>query len=303
VSAFLFLNHVPTSSNSSGTDVKADFEFDDFFAQFKDDGGGCEVGSTVLYADMMDSTQNVVQSVISDVPKGFLCVANRQTKGRGRGSNEWTSPPGCLLFTFVTRFPITMGTNLPFMQYLVGLAVIESIRSLDPCCEHLDLNLKWPNDIYANKSKKIGGVLCQSSLFRRTFEVAIGVGLNIDNSEPSTCLNDLFSSSSSSMKRRLTRGEVLGRFCVTFQNMLDVFVKRGFSPFESSYYRYWLHTDQHVHAVVDEDTNEQVSMRVKGLTKQGALLAEELTTGRKHELYPDGNRFDFLKGLVSKKKK
>ena len=186
------------------------------------------------------------------------------------------------------------------VQYLVGLALIESIRGLDPRCEDLDLNLKWPNDIYANKSKKIGGVLCQSSLFRRTFEVAIGVGLNVDNSEPSTCLNDLLASTETT--RRLTRGEVLGQFCTTFQEMLDVFRKRGFSPFEDSYYRFWLHSDQQVRAIVDEDTNKQVTMRVKGLTKQGALLAEEIETGRAHELYPDGNRFDFLKGLVSKKR-
>ena len=129
------------------------------------------------------------------------------------------------------------------------------------------------------------------------------MGLNVDNSDPSTCLNDLLASTETiASPRRLTRGEVLGQFCTTFQEMLDLFRKRGFTPFESSYYRYWLHTDQHVHAVMDEETNEQVSLYVKGLTKHGALLARENETGREHELYPDGNRFDFLKGLVSKKR-
>ena len=93
------------------------FEFDDFYKRYKQKESG--VGSTILYADMMESTQNVVQRTISDVPEGFLCVTDKQSKGRGRGSNEWSSPPGCLLFTFVTRFPSTMGTNLPFVSVVV----------------------------------------------------------------------------------------------------------------------------------------------------------------------------------------
>ena len=93
------------------------FEFDDFYKRYKQKENG--VGSTILYADMMESTQNVVQRTISDVPEGFLCVTDKQSKGRGRGSNEWSSPPGCLLFTFVTRFPSTMGTNLPFVSVVV----------------------------------------------------------------------------------------------------------------------------------------------------------------------------------------
>ena len=53
----------------------------------------------------------------------------------------------------------------------------------------LDIRIKWPNDIYSN-GMKIGGILCHSSYRSKEFCVVIGVGLNLDNSQPTTCVND-----------------------------------------------------------------------------------------------------------------
>lgn len=38
---------------------------------------------------------------------------------------------------------------------------------------------------------KIGGVLCHSTYRSKEFQVVIGVGLNLDNSQPTTCVNDI----------------------------------------------------------------------------------------------------------------
>ena len=53
--------------------------------------------------------------------------------------------------------------------------------------QSLDVRIKWPNDIYANKLK-IGGILCQSVYRDGAFHVIIGAGLNVNNVEPTTCL-------------------------------------------------------------------------------------------------------------------
>ena len=86
----------------------------------------------------------------------------------------------------------------------------------------LDVGIKWPNDIYVNRTTKIGGIIIQSSSFRSKFDITIGaharcggpaaclcvadrnarpaaaaaaaaagVGLNVTNSAPTTCLADL----------------------------------------------------------------------------------------------------------------
>lgn len=38
---------------------------------------------------------------------------------------------------------------------------------------------------------KIGGVLCHSTYRSQEFQVVTGVGLNLDNSQPTTCINDI----------------------------------------------------------------------------------------------------------------
>ena len=54
----------------------------------------------------------------------------------------------------------------------------------------LDVRIKWPNDIYTN-GMKIGGILCHSTYRSEEFQVVVGVGLNLDNSQPTTCVNDI----------------------------------------------------------------------------------------------------------------
>ena len=54
----------------------------------------------------------------------------------------------------------------------------------------VDIKIKWPNDIYSN-GMKIGGILCHSTYRAKEFQVVIGVGLNLDNSQPTTCVNDV----------------------------------------------------------------------------------------------------------------
>lgn len=54
----------------------------------------------------------------------------------------------------------------------------------------VDVRIKWPNDLYAGPMK-IGGVLCHSSYRDKLFYVIMGVGLNVTNREPTTCVDAL----------------------------------------------------------------------------------------------------------------
>lgn len=54
----------------------------------------------------------------------------------------------------------------------------------------VDVRIKWPNDIYGQKLK-LGGILCQSAYRNQQFHVVIGVGLNLSNRQPTTCIDAL----------------------------------------------------------------------------------------------------------------
>jgi len=54
----------------------------------------------------------------------------------------------------------------------------------------VDVRIKWPNDIYAH-GLKLAGILCQSAYRNQRFQVVIGIGLNLSNRQPTTCVDAL----------------------------------------------------------------------------------------------------------------
>ena len=54
----------------------------------------------------------------------------------------------------------------------------------------LDVRIKWPNDVYG-AGLKLAGVLTHSSYRSRVFRLTVGCGINVSNSQPSTCINDM----------------------------------------------------------------------------------------------------------------
>lgn len=107
----------------------------------------------------------------------------------------------------------------------------------------------------------IGGILCESTCSSMTdFDVTIGktrldnhnspracciqidncpigVGLNISNEQPTTCLNSLRDPNSP----LYTREAVLADFLNTFEAYINRFRGEGFAPFLHDYLSSWMH--------------------------------------------------------------
>ena len=69
------------------------------------------------------------------------------------------------------------------------------------------------------------------------------------------------------------------------------------NPFLSEYYSLWLHTNQKVNVLSDDKIENVI---IKGINDNGYLVAVT-DEGKTVELIPDGNTFNFLEGLISKK--
>ncbi|CAK4082871.1 unnamed protein product [Aphanomyces euteiches] len=250
------------------------------------------LGHHVLYADALPSTQTLLQKITLDLRPHDLpdfrlvCWTPIQQSGKGRGTNTWVSPEGCLTFSF--QSVLTDGSNLPFMQYLVSLAIIRTTQRFGAS----NVFIKWPNDIYAD-NKKISGMLCQSEFFQGRFYVTTGIGFNISNAEPTICLNQL-------IPKAITKEEFLVEFCNVYEPMEEQFQAEGFQPFVEEYTAHWLHTNQVVQVQGDNPGDAPMRATIQGLTATGCLLATT-EAGEKYELYPDGNSFDFFSGLLKRK--
>lgn len=77
-----------------------------------------------------------------------------------------------------------------------------------------------------------------SPLFRIFIE---GTGINVRNSEPTTCLADLVSRE---IAASLSTERVVARILAVFENMWDTFIahKGSFAPFMDLYLERWLHS-------------------------------------------------------------
>ncbi|XP_057974886.1 biotin--protein ligase 2-like isoform X2 [Malania oleifera] len=252
-------------------------------------------GRFLIWSPRLPSTHDVVSHNFCELPIGAVCVADVQFKGRGRSKNPWESPAGCLMFSFTIQ--MEDGRIVPLLQYVVSLAITEAIK--DVCdsngLPHLDVRIKWPNDLYLN-GLKIGGILCTSTYKSKKFNVSAGIGLNVDNEKPTTCLNAVmreFSSVAYSFRRE----DIIASFFNKFENFFHLFINQGFQSLEELYYKTWLHSGQRV---IIQEKNEgrlvENVVTIQGLTSSGYLLAMG-DDNQMCELHPDGNR-DYKNGRV-----
>ncbi|KAI0753256.1 hypothetical protein C8Q80DRAFT_1217458 [Daedaleopsis nitida] len=270
------------------------------------------------------STQTLLDKntrLLSTLPPPLLSLASAQLAGRGRGSNVWLTPPGCLSFSLLLRVPLAAlpAPKIVFVQYLFALAVAEACRAPgvlggDRTGERV--RIKWPNDLYAitpdGERKKIGGILVNTSFGAGKADIVVGCGLNVLSAPPITSLAQLLPASAPRPTLERTLAAVMARF----ERMWAEFVRgRGsFAPFMDLYLERWLHSDQLVTLTTLTPPRE---VRIVGITPDHGLLRtlpeREPAFGGMGgggggggglefiDLQPDGNSFDLMAGLIKTK--
>lgn len=103
-----------------------------------------------------------------------IYTTDHQTKGRGRGTNEWLNPQAgtSLLITF--SFDVQTSPQ-PITAPLIGLRLYQTLKkylNLDSLC------LKAPNDILMN-GKKVAGILIETLKAGPRYRLIVGMGMNI----------------------------------------------------------------------------------------------------------------------------
>uniref|UniRef100_A0A8C0APJ1 Holocarboxylase synthetase n=1 Tax=Buteo japonicus TaxID=224669 RepID=A0A8C0APJ1_9AVES len=258
-----------------------------------------KLGKILLFTEVTTTTMNLLDGLMFELPEemGLIAIAVRQTQGKGRGGNVWLSPMGCALATLHITIPLhsNLGQRIPFIQHLVSLAVVESVRSV-PGYEDIDLRVKWPNDIYYSDLMKLGGVLVNSTLIETTFHILIGFGINVNNSNPTICINDLitkFNKEEGTKLKPLTADCLIARTVTVLERLIDIFQEKGPNGVLPCYYKYWVHSGKQVRL-----HNEEGPIAwIVGIDDYGFLQVHEEGKGVE-SVHPDGNSFDMLRNLI-----
>ena len=196
------------------------------------------------YHESLGSTSDraLALAAAGEIPLPHLVLAERQTAGRGRGTNRWWSADGALTFSLVLAAPSDRlpPECWPQVALVAGLAVCEALKWLSPAAE---LRVKWPNDVFL-AGRKLCGILSESVPGWRD-RLVVGVGINVNNSlrrvqgsgfgvqesELSDIATALFDHDG--LPRDLTN--VLVAVLDQFDHRWSAFVSEGFAPLANEY--------------------------------------------------------------------
>lgn len=228
----------------------------------KDHLGGerASVGDHLFYGETVTSTQTMLDRnplLLTHLPTPIAFLASFQLSGRGRGSNIWLSPSGCLQFSLLLTMPSSLSSKVVFIQYLMALAVCEAVDDDG----RLGVKVKWPNDIYAEcegvggsevgsgqKGRaKLGGILVNTNFVNGEWRIVIGTGINVLNALPTTSISQLHSLlAGRSPKHALNPPTMEGTFAKimnAFEVKWEQFIEdKGFDGFTDEYLGRWLHS-------------------------------------------------------------
>ena len=108
---------------------------------------------------------------------GSLVTSDKQTAGKGRRKNKWSSSINSIAATWLIADQRTSIDPIA-SQLIAGFVVSDIIKRHT----NEDIILKWPNDVYkfdGNRNGKIAGVLVEGKSMGNSSKVVCGIGINL----------------------------------------------------------------------------------------------------------------------------
>lgn len=138
-------------------------------------------GSLVIL-ESVDSTNNYAMGLIHSgkARDGNAWLAMEQTQGKGRQGKIWETEKGQnVILSIVSRTHFLQ----VYEQFKLSIAVSLSCYDFFKINHNINLNIKWPNDLFWN-DRKAGGVLIENVIKGNIWQWAvIGIGININQTK------------------------------------------------------------------------------------------------------------------------
>ncbi|SCC15283.1 bifunctional biotin--[acetyl-CoA-carboxylase] ligase/biotin operon repressor BirA [Gilliamella intestini] len=213
---------------------------------------------------IIDSTNQYLLERIGQLTSGDCCVAEFQSKARGRRGRKWFSPFGSNLY-FSMYWKLEQGVAAAMgLSLVVGIVLADTLRSLSG----QDIKVKWPNDLYLN-DQKLAGILVE--LAGKTGDcahVVIGVGVNLTMTNPDTNIVNQKWANLGKVDRNLLVAQV----AKTLKSKLIEFEQHGLAPFINDWHRLDNFANRPVKLLIGDNIIRGIA---KGINDQGALLLEQ----------------------------
>ena len=139
------------------------------------------LNNDVIWLESVDSTNEEIKRRIREFSKTTWIIAKRQSKGKGRNGNFWSTGAGNFSGS-VILFPTVERAYFHLYGFFVGVALHNTIKKI--ANDGVDIRLKWPNDLMIENGK-VAGILLESVQVPNSSRIGVivGVGVNL-NSAP-----------------------------------------------------------------------------------------------------------------------
>lgn len=220
----------------------------------------------------LDSTNAHLLDIVKsgDVPnsakKGYACLAERQTEGRGRRGRQWVSPFGGNIYcSLLWRFPMG-AAQLGGLSLAMAVAVIRTLNEVGL----KDAGVKWPNDIVVDGRKLAGILLELSGETAGPCSVVMGVGLNVRAPhQEMTSVEQPWTDLETHMGQLVARNKLAGILLGHLLSAASAYERDGLAPFLDE----WQARDVYLgREVVLHQPQGRIHGTVRGVDDSGALL-------------------------------
>jgi BirA family biotin operon repressor/biotin-[acetyl-CoA-carboxylase] ligase len=141
--------------------------------------------STIFHVDVrksVTSTNTVLRELAeNNLPEGYVLASETQTAGKGRQGRAFFSPSGHGVYFSVLLRPNLKSEEIAFITPAAAVAVARAVEQI----LHINLGIKWVNDLFKNE-KKVCGILTEASVSLEdgsVDNVILGIGINITEPE------------------------------------------------------------------------------------------------------------------------
>lgn len=218
--------------------------------------------------ESLESTNDYLKDY-KDAKQERICLAEHQTKGKGRLKRSWHSPFGQNIYlSFFYSFQKDV-SELAGLSLLISLAVVKTLKQYYAQGEFL---VKWPNDV-VYKGKKLAGSLIELQAEANGLSYAIiGIGVNVNMMHAkNNQINQEWTSLREISKTYIDRNSL----CVSLINNLVEYIRLfevdGFSQFMKEWQKADYLQDKQITVKCMSNAIQGIA---KGISPQGNLLLQ-----------------------------
>jgi BirA family biotin operon repressor/biotin-[acetyl-CoA-carboxylase] ligase len=217
--------------------------------------------------NVIGSTNQYIKDKLALIENGHCCLAEAQTAGRGRHGRKWVSPYAASLYlsmywSFAGGYAVLGGLSLA-----VGVAIVNALEQ----CGVPDVQLKWPNDIYA-QGKKLAGVLIEvEGQMGAECQTVVGIGLNVSLSNKVDEITQPWTDLTSLCEQPVDRNKMASALINELYKSLILFENSGLNGFIEQWRALDIYANKPVKLIIGQKVITGIS---RGIDATGAILLE-----------------------------